>query len=314
MAKTLKNLENVPRKVEELENELDAYKEKRKNILNQYKSEVQKSKDESRARIDALAGSFGLRPLLAKALAVFMVAAYLISSKIPWMLVVAVGAVLLVTSIRPLWWVLYWHYFVAKPEYPSEALREVKSKIKEIEAELSKWDKGLSGECLVASILEQQLPDSYYVINDLVIRAHNRRVQIDHVLVGPAGVVCIETKNITGNFFYDAEGWLRYPAHTIQGIPVRNYRREVIPSPQLQSLEQAQATYYYLNGAGIRVNVYNVVVLTNHAECRWSSPGQGESEVIYVHELPGYIMELPQSGCSPALAQKIITTLLPVKC
>ena len=83
----------------------------------------------------------------------------------------------------------------------SEALREVKSKIKEIEAELSKWDKGLSGECLVASILEQQLPDSYYVINDLVIRAHNRRVQIDHVLVGPTGVVCIETKNITGNFF-----------------------------------------------------------------------------------------------------------------
>ena len=50
--------------------------------------------------------------------------------------------------------------------------------------------KGARGEELVSGIL-RRLPDRYHVFNDFIAEG----VHVDHVVVGPAGVFAVETKN-----------------------------------------------------------------------------------------------------------------------
>jgi hypothetical protein len=56
--------------------------------------------------------------------------------------------------------------------------------------------KGIGGEALVAECLES-LPDDYFLLNDVVLPGHPGN--IDHVVIGPCGVVVIETKNFSGS-------------------------------------------------------------------------------------------------------------------
>jgi hypothetical protein len=49
----------------------------------------------------------------------------------------------------------------------------------------------------VVAELRSRLPDDYFLLNDLVVPGHGGNV--DHVVVGPCGVVVIETKNFSGS-------------------------------------------------------------------------------------------------------------------
>lgn len=56
---------------------------------------------------------------------------------------------------------------------------------------------GLAGERVVAAILAELGKDGYIVIHDIVCtspRSGGAQFNIDHILIGPAGVFCIETK------------------------------------------------------------------------------------------------------------------------
>ena len=84
-----------------------------------------------------------------------------------------------------------------EPEY------EAKAQIDGALKELSTWISGAKGEREALNNL-QQLSDDYCVINNVLLnldppmRAGNKMryfCQIDHVVVGPTGVYCIETKN-----------------------------------------------------------------------------------------------------------------------
>lgn len=57
--------------------------------------------------------------------------------------------------------------------------------------------KGARGERKVSGFL-QNLPENYYVIDDLTIPTRNSTTQIDHVVVSVYGIFVIETKNYSG--------------------------------------------------------------------------------------------------------------------
>ena len=83
---------------------------------------------------------------------------------------------------------------------------------------LERIRKGRLGERLVTELLEQ-LPDDYYLVNDLAIEGSGGN--IDHVVVGPCGVVVIETKRWAGNVRCDRDRWW------VDGWPRRSVSRQV---------------------------------------------------------------------------------------
>jgi len=72
-----------------------------------------------------------------------------------------------------------------------------------LERERIHFRQGAVGEALVGYILEG-LPDDFVVLNDLKTEFGN----IDHCVVGPTGVFCIDTKNWRGVVEVDGKGGL----------------------------------------------------------------------------------------------------------
>ena len=63
---------------------------------------------------------------------------------------------------------------------------------------------GRLGERIVTDAL-RRLPDDYCLVNDVVLR--RARGNIDHILIGPCGVVAIETKRLAGHIRCDGDTW-----------------------------------------------------------------------------------------------------------
>ena len=77
---------------------------------------------------------------------------------------------------------------------------------------------GRIGERLVADLLSG-LPDDYWLVNDVTLGlAHGT---IDHVLIGPCGVVVIETKRFAGHIRCWGNGW------SVNGSPRADIGRRV---------------------------------------------------------------------------------------
>ena len=64
--------------------------------------------------------------------------------------------------------------------------------------------KGRLGERLVVDLL-CGLPDDYWLVNDVTLGL--ARGNVDHVLIGPCGVVVIETKRFAGNIRCWGDNW-----------------------------------------------------------------------------------------------------------
>jgi len=86
-------------------------------------------------------------------------------------------------------------------------------------ARAARYRKGARGEVLVSSLLAG-LSDDFYLINDVTLPGH--RGNIDHVLVGPCGVVTIETKNYRGVIRCDRDQWF------VDGRRIRSISRQVM--------------------------------------------------------------------------------------
>jgi hypothetical protein len=85
--------------------------------------------------------------------------------------------------------------------------------------QLRRLRRGMKGEEVVTSFLGG-LPDDYLLVNDVVLPGH--RGNIDHVLVGPCGVVVIETKQYGGVVSCRRDQWFA------NGRPIKNITRQVI--------------------------------------------------------------------------------------
>ncbi len=142
--------------------------------------------------------------------------------------------------------------------------------------------KGNIGEEQVAKILEQGLSNEFYVINDLLISADNKHAQIDHVVVGPSGIYCLETKHIRGTFYPYNDKWRWTPYK-------KNIKsKTIVSSPQQQSEYHVKILKRLLNKMSITLPIEALVVLTN-SECEWRGPlGVGKTPVLYKGMLLDY--------------------------
>ena len=67
-------------------------------------------------------------------------------------------------------------------------------------------EAGIKGERMVTAAL-QQLDDSCYLVDDVLLPG--RRGNIDHILLSPKGIFCIETKNWTGDIRCNRDEWTK---------------------------------------------------------------------------------------------------------
>jgi Nuclease-related domain len=76
--------------------------------------------------------------------------------------------------------------------------------VPELARRLRNTRNGRLGERIVTDAL-RRLPDDYCLVNDVVLGA--RRGNVDHVLIGPCGVVAIETKRLAGHIRCQGDTW-----------------------------------------------------------------------------------------------------------
>jgi len=81
--------------------------------------------------------------------------------------------------------------------------------------------KGRLGERLITDLLKQ-LPDEYLLVNDIVLGP--KLGNVDHILVGPCGVLVIETKRLAGR--HD-----RWPARRRARVVATRRPESLVPSP-----------------------------------------------------------------------------------
>ena len=122
---------------------------------------------------------------------------------------------------------------------------------------VERFFKGARGEERVAGIL-RALPDGYHVFNDFVAgRSH-----VDHVVVGPAGVFAVETKNWRGSVTIE-EGHILVDGQ----LPSR--------APLGQALREAALVKAALAKAGWSGDVTPVLVFTSDTFAARSAELQG---------------------------------------
>jgi len=106
----------------------------------------------------------------------------------------------------------------------------------------------------------RRLPDEYWVFNDITVTAGEKWAQIDHVLVSPAGVWCVETKSHLG-MVLGKEGeknWTQVK-HSESG---RRYKKKLY-NPIRQNATHCKVLGQYLDEQlGVRPPVKSVVVFT----------------------------------------------------
>ncbi|MBT2565010.1 NERD domain-containing protein [Arthrobacter sp. ISL-85] len=79
----------------------------------------------------------------------------------------------------------------------AERVARLKRRLDEVEHSTKAWDAGAVGERLVADKLSELVPRGWYVLHD-VHWPGRPKANLDHVLVGPGGVVVVNSKNWTG--------------------------------------------------------------------------------------------------------------------
>ncbi|QTC40388.1 NERD domain-containing protein [Bacillus sp. V3] len=94
-----------------------------------------------------------------------------------------------------------------------------------------KLQSGEAGEIKVSNEIERCLPDSYILLNDIVIPNGRKGTQNDHLLIAPDQIYYIETKDISGKFYPHKQGLLWYPIRSRGNV----HKETVVKNPQHQS-------------------------------------------------------------------------------
>ncbi|QHK21197.1 NERD domain-containing protein [Pseudarthrobacter psychrotolerans] len=79
----------------------------------------------------------------------------------------------------------------------AERVQRLKRQLDLAERATKSWDAGVVGERLVTDRLSGLIPHGWYLLND-VHWPGRPKANLDHVLVGPGGVVVVDAKNWTG--------------------------------------------------------------------------------------------------------------------
>ena len=79
----------------------------------------------------------------------------------------------------------------------AERVQRLKRQLDQAERATKSWDAGAMGERIVADRLSQLVPHGWFLLQD-VHWPGRPKANLDHVLVGPGGVVVVDAKNWTG--------------------------------------------------------------------------------------------------------------------
>lgn len=123
---------------------------------------------------------------------------------------------------------------------------------------------GRLGERIVTDVL-RRLSDDYYLVNDVM--PTRGRGNVDHVLIGPCGVVAIETKRLAGHIRCHGDTWY-----------TKGHRRNSV-SKQVNA--GATAVRYFL--------------IERHPELRDSALRWVESMIVFTHPLCRLEVDRPRA-------------------
>lgn len=153
--------------------------------------------------------------------------------------------------------------------------------------------QGRLGERLVTNLLGQ-LSDDYWLINDLVVAP--RRGNVDHVVVGPCGVVVIETKRVAGHIRCYGDDW--YVNGRLRRSMSRQANAGAVAVKDLLASRHPQFTSF----------VTSIVVLT-HPLCR-VEVNRARATIVRYSELKQVILELAdRRRMSPTRVAELARTL-----
>ena len=156
---------------------------------------------------------------------------------------------------------------------------------------------GRRGERMVNDLLGG-LSDDYWLVNDVTLGlAHGN---IDHVLIGPCGVVVIETKQLAGSIRCWGDAW-----------SVNGYRRESI-GRQVNS--GACAVRHFLSErhpelAATALRWVESIIVFTHPLCRVEA-GDARATVVRYSQLYQVVLELSRKHrLAPSMAALLAQTL-----
>jgi hypothetical protein len=139
------------------------------------------------------------------------------------------------------------------------------------------YNGGWQGEKQVTKQLSNSLSDDYYLINDLYL--HGGGGDIDHIVLAPAGVFVLETKNWSGNISCNGDEWHRAGKRNFSSSPSRQVKRNAAKIKHI--IDRSSSL------RGFNIWVSGVVVLTNtHATVQLHNP---TVPVLQLPQLTNYI-------------------------
>lgn len=153
------------------------------------------------------------------------------------------------------------------------------------------------GERLVTYRLHS-LSDDYWLVNDVMLP--RGRGNVDHVLIGPCGVVVIETKRLAGRIRCDGDEWFV------------NGRRRGSISRQVNS--GATAVRYYLaerhpDLVSTALRWVESIIVFTHPTCRFEV-NRAQTVVVRYSQLLEAVLELAQKhNLSPVVASRLAESL-----
>lgn len=163
---------------------------------------------------------------------------------------------------------------------------------------LARVGRGIEGEAVVTEVLGR-LPEGYFLVNDVLLPG--RRGNVDHVLIGPCGVIVIETKRYSGVIACRRERWF------VNGRPIRSLTRQVA--------DAAMSVKQFLTEAcpALRLTalhrVERIIVFADPL-CRLEVDPPRNTLVVRASELLGIVLEKGrQRVLQPAMAALLAQTL-----
>lgn len=120
---------------------------------------------------------------------------------------------------------------------------------------------GIQGEKDIAQILSV-LNNKYIIYNDIIIGGKEKGAQIDHLVLSPYGVFCIETKNMKGTIIgkEDDNDWIQIKS----GQGGKNYEKKFY-NPCRQSRGHVNAIKNVLKHSDFRdIWIYSIVVFNSN--------------------------------------------------
>jgi len=136
---------------------------------------------------------------------------------------------------------------------------------------------GWQGEKQVSKQLTSTLSDDYYLINDLYLRDGGG--DIDHIVLAPAGVFVLETKNWSGKITVTGDEWYRAGKKNATSNPSRQVKRN---ATRIKHIIDNSTKL-----RGFNVWVYGIVVLTNrYANVQLNNPSV---PILQLPQVPNYI-------------------------